>query len=237
MDILQRINSVLNYKLELDLNKRINRNKSLTVIFLVFILLNVGAYYLGTRWFGIERKSYYEKEISELNQVLELNPGSKDVQAQIAMSNYLSGEQEKAIKLLRDILAKAPDNNIARLELGVILSEQKQYDEAIKLLAGYVKNNQGLEARIAYLYLGRDYLAKNNYSAALNHLKNAAERDPGNPVVFYYLGQAYEKMNNRKYAIQSYEKALEINNGYIEADKALLSLLKRTQEEKHKLQQ
>ncbi len=248
MGIVERINSVLEYKVEinfkrrkkpekvsreesnferLNLDKRINRNKTLAVIGIFIFLLNVAGFYIGKEWFWIENKSYYENKIGGLKQILKEHPGAKDVQVEIAMTNYLNGDTKKAVNQLRNILLKDSHNNNAKFILGVILSERKETNESIVLLSEYVKENQGLETRIAYLYLGQNYLAVGNYDLALRNLTIASDRDPGNPVVYYFLGQTYEKLKKTKSAIQSYEKALEINSGYIEADRALTSLIKK----------
>lgn len=230
MGIVQRINSVLEYKLEIDLDKRVSRNKSLAVIGLILILLNILGFYIGNRWFWVKKENYYENKISNLKQMLKNNPGSKDVEAEMAMTSYLNGDSESAVKQLREVLKRDPNNSSAQFNLGVILSEQKQFNEAISFLDKYIKKNHGLETRIAYLYLGRCYLDTGKYDLALKNLKIASERDPGNPVVHYYLGQTYEKLNNRKRAVRSYEKALEINSEYSDADRALMSLLKRAKD-------
>lgn len=227
MGIAQRINPILNYDIEIDLEKRINRNKALVFVGLFAVALALAGYYIGDRWFWAPHKNYYEKQIDNLKKLLRQNPGTNDIRAQLAMTSYLKGETAKAKGILRDILTKEPNNGTAALYLGLILSEQKEYKESIQLLNGYVKQNQGLETRIALLYLGRDYLAAGNYSLALKYLKIAAERDPGNPVVYYNLGQTYEKLNDKKNTIASYEKALKISNNYPEADEALKALLKK----------
>lgn len=227
MGIVQRINSVLEYKLEIDLDKRVNRNKSLAVIAITLILLNILGFYIGNRWFWVKRENFYENKISNLRQMLKDNPGSKDVEAEMAMTSYLNGDSDSAVKQLREVLRQAPNNSSAQFNLGVILAEKKQFNEAISLLDKYLKKNHGLEARIAYLNLGRCYFDTGKYDLALKNLKIASQRDPGNPVVHFYLGQTYEKLNNRKRALRSYEKALEINSEYSEADRALISLLKR----------
>lgn len=230
MGIVQRINSVLEYKVEINLEKRVNRNKSLVMIAVILILLNILGFYIGNRWFWVKTESYYENKMSNLKHMLKDNPGSKDIEAEMAMTSYLNGDSKAAVKQLREILNRAPDNSSAQFDLGVILSEQKQFNEAISLLDKYIKKNHGLETRIAYLYLGRCYLDTGKYDLALKNLKIASEMDPGNPVVHYHLGQTYEKLNNRKKALRSYEKALEINHDYLEADRAIISLLKHVKD-------
>lgn len=229
MGIVQRVNSALNFKIEIDLNKRINRNQSLAIIGVLTISLIIAGYCMARRWIWVDHKSYYENEVANLNQQLKKYPGSDKVRAELAMTNYFNGDTLKAINILRNILDKDPESNIAQLDLGLILSEQKQYKESIRLLTGYLQKNGGLETRLAYFYLGQNYLATKRYDSALYYLKNAASRDPGNPVIYFNLGQTYEKLKDSKNAILSYEKALEINGGYVEADQALKLMLKNKQ--------
>lgn len=249
MGIIERINSVLEYKVEIKFNKekgpekvnfdetnlnkinldtRINRNYALAIVGIIIVLLNAAGLYIGKQWIWVEKKTFYENKIGSLNQVLKEHPDAKNVQVEIATTDYLNGDTEKAVSQLRDILRKDPRNGNAQFILGVLLCESKATNESIALLSNYVKRNQGLETRIAYLCLGENYLAVGNYDLALKNLTMAADRDPGNPVVYYYLGQTYEKLDKRKQAIQSYEKALELNSGYVEADRALTSLIKKT---------
>jgi len=225
MGFIERMNSLLDYKIEIDLDKRVSRNKAVFFLILLAIVLTLAGYYIGDRWFWVNYQTYYEYRIDSLKELLKEHPDSNNIRAELAMTNYLNGETAKSIGMLRDILSKEPGNAAATLYLGLILSEQKEHRESIGLLTDYIKKNRGLETRLAFLYLGRDYLAVGKYDLALKYLKYAAVRDPGNPVVYYYLGQTYEKRQDKKNAIVSYEKALKINNGYAEADSALKSLV------------
>lgn len=227
MGVIQRINDFLNYKIELDMNKRINRNKSLLFVGLLTVLLAAVGYYIGDRWFWLNNPNYYEYEIKNLQDNLKQNPDSVSIKTQIAMTSYLNGNSDKAISILRDVLKNDPQNDGASLDLGLILSEQKQYNESTPLLLKYIAKKQGLETRLAYLYLGRNYLSVGKYKEAVNYLNEAKKRDEGNPVVYYYLGQSYEKVSDKKSAIKSYEKALELNSNYTEAGKALDNLIKK----------
>lgn len=225
MGITEHFNSILNYKIEIDVNKRVNRTKALILLGMLIIVLAFVGYYVGDHWFWAKNKSYSENRIDILKEVLKKQPESNNVRAELAMAQYLNGNNNKAVEILRGITTQEPDNEAAVLYLGLILSEQKEYKESIGLLSNYVKKNQGLQTRIAYLYLGQDYLGVGKYDLSLKTLKTASQSDPGNPVVYYNLGQVYEKLKDKKNAISSYEKALTISSNYVEADKALKSLV------------
>jgi len=184
-------------------------------------------YIVGNNWFWNHNKNYYEYKIDNLKDNLRKQPDAANIRTELAMANYLNGDSSKSIGILKDILLKEPQNDLATLYLGLILSEQKEYKESIGLLTNYIQRNQGLETRLAYLYLGQDYLAIGKHELALKYLKYAAVRDPGNPVVFYNIGHAYEKLNDKKNAIISYERALKISQNYVEAEVALKNLLKK----------
>lgn len=226
MGIARSINSLLNHEIKIDLERQIDRKKAFAILGVLVIFLAVTGYVIGDRWFWINNKSFYEYKIDSLKQELRKQPNSDQIRVDLAMADYLNGEVDKSIGILRNILNDEPDNGPAVLYLGLILAEQKEYRDSIGLLKGYIEKNQGFEVRMAYQYLGRDYLAVGKTDLALTHLKYAAVRDPGNPVVFYYLGQTYEKDGDKKNAIANYEKALRISPDYAEAGNALQSLLK-----------
>jgi hypothetical protein len=223
MNISQRFNEVLNHKIEVDLDKRINRNKGIVFIIGIIILLSFLGYFIGTRWFWIQNKTYQENRIESLQETLQQNPESSKTQAELALATYLNGGISESIKTLKEVLANEPENRTATLYLGLILSEQKDYKESTKYLSKYISKYQGIETKIAYLYLGQNYLAIGDYNSALKHFNVTAKRDAGNPVV--YLGKTHEGLNDKKSAILNYEKALEIAVDYKEADVALKSII------------
>ncbi len=226
MGITQRINSLLNYEIKIDLDRTIDRNKAIVLIGIILVVVTITGYAVGNRWFWVDNKNYYEYQIDNLKESLRKQPESNSIRVNLAMANYLNGDDTKSIGILRNILTEEPGNEPATLYLGLILSEQKEFKESVGLLTGYVKQNQGLETRIAYLYLGRDYLALGKNDLALKYLGYAAARDPGNPVVYYCQGQAYEQLKDKKNAIAAYERALRISPDYTEAENALKALIK-----------
>ena len=228
MGIAQRINSLLNYEIKVDLEKDVDRRKAFLIIGFLLLGLIIVGYVVGNNWFWNNNQSYYEYRIDNLKDTLSKQPDDANVRAELAMANYLNGNSSKSIGILKDILVKEPNHELATLHLGLILSEQKNYQESIGFLTNYIKRNQGLEIRLAYLYLGQDYLAIGKNELALKYLKYATVRDPGNPVVLYNLGRAYEKLNDKKNAIISYARALKLSENYVEADVALKNLIKKT---------
>ncbi len=233
MKLQHRVTSFLNHRIDIkiNINKRISRNKALVLVAFMAVLMFLAGNYIGERWFWVNDQSLYEYRIASLRDQLAKSPKPNSIRTELAITYYLDGEADKAEAELRDVLADEPENDAAMLYLGLILSERKKYRESIEFLDRYLKRNRGLESRLAMLYLGRDYLETDAHSLALTTLREAAEMDPANPVVYYYLGLAYEKLHDRKNAIKAYEKALAINKNYTEAEVALNSLVSRMSSE------
>ena len=221
MGITRWVGSFLNQEIKIDLDQRISRKQAYIIICgVVALVLGIG-YLAGNLWFWNPNRNYFEYQIEQFSK----NPGeSSETRIELAMATYLNGDVPTAERILRGILAKEPKNNMASLYLGLILSDQKRFNEAISLLSSSTKQIQGLEARMVYLYLGKDYLAVGQPRLAAQYLGNAEVLDPGNPVVYYTLGQAYEKLNNFKKAVSYYEKALKLSPNYVEPDMALKNL-------------
>jgi len=221
MGITRRIGSLLNHEIKIDLNQRINKKLAYVIICAVMVLVIGIGYFAGSLWFWNPNTNYFEYQMEQIGK----NPGNSGVRTELAMAAYLNGDIPKAEIILRDILAKEPKNTTASLYLGLILSDQEKFNEAITLLNSSAEEVQGFEARMVHLYLGKDYLAVGQPELAVQYLGYAEVLDPGNPVVFYTLGQAYEKMNNTKKAVAYFEKALKISPNYVEAEAALKNLI------------
>lgn len=221
MEITRLVGSFLNKEIKIDLDQRVSRNRAYIIICGVVVLVLAIGYLAGYLWFWNPNRNYFEYQIEQINKS---SRESAEARIQMAMATYLNGDFPTSEKILQEILAKDPKNSMASLYLGLILSDQKRFNEAIPLLSSNTKQIQGIEARVVYLYLGKDYLAVGQLQLAAQSLGNAEVMDPGNPIIYYNLGQVYEKMNNLNKAVSYYEKALKLSPNYVEPDTALKNL-------------
>jgi Flp pilus assembly protein TadD len=65
-----------------------------------------------------------------------------------------------------------------------------------------------------------------DYSRALAVLKRAVELVPEDPVIMEHLGDAYLKVNDKKNALQSYERSLQLGHKDRAAIEAKIKQLK-----------
>lgn len=227
MEANERKLLILKFLPRINLERRIRRKRAFALIGSLGIVLTLTIFYAGNRWLWAENVSYYDYKTAGL-QFLNKQTGSASIRAEIALNSYLKGDTLQSVKMLREVLTKEPQNGKATLYLGLILTEQKEYRESIALLTKYIKDNQDFTSRIAYESLGESYMGTGQYDLALEYLKLAAARDPGNPLVYYNLGRTYEQLKKPKDAMFSYEKALQISGSYPDAQKALSELETKT---------
>ena len=75
-----------------------------------------------------------------------------------------------------------------------------------------------------FLNKGIAYLEMGQYSSALRDLLEAEKYYPTNPKVHYYLGMSYHGRGMKEEAIESFKKAISLDNNYAEAHNYLGTL-------------
>lgn len=78
--------------------------------------------------------------------------------------------------------------------------------------------------------IGRYYLKKGNYDAAIERFEEAARYKPRFAVPQRLLGEAYEKKGDKAQAVQAYQKYLEILPHASDADKIQKHILRLKRE-------
>ncbi|MGB7438306.1 MAG: tetratricopeptide repeat protein [Candidatus Acidiferrum sp.] len=58
--------------------------------------------------------------------------------------------------------------------------------------------------------VGKYYLNKGDYDAAIDRFMDAADNKPGFAIPYRYLGEAYEKKGQKKPAVKAYQRYLDL---------------------------
>ncbi|MDR2471227.1 MAG: tetratricopeptide repeat protein, partial [Treponema sp.] len=125
------------------------------------------------------------------------------------------GDHEEAERLLKQYLAKVPEDRAAHLLLGTTLARQEKLDEAADefntLLA---RNPQDVEAlnNLAVIYRRQDKLQD-----ALGVLMDAIDIEPTRAEFHYNIGNIHKQLGNLKAASMAYAKVVELNPDYVHA--------------------
>ena len=116
-----------------------------------------------------EERREFDKAIEVYNRIIEEGQLS-DVAKTKLVNLYLTlGENDKALKLLRDLRSIMPESHNIDITISRILLSQEKYDEAIMILEDVLQTNPELTV-VRYL-IGMAYYRDNNSQKAEEHLK------------------------------------------------------------------
>ena len=122
------------------------------------------------------RKVLVDKAISSYQKVLEKNPENLDAKTDLGLC-YAEGTNSpmQGIMLLREVVAKNPNHEMAQFNLGILSVKSQQYDKAVERFQHVLEiNSANKEARFM---LARTYSAMGNKEQALKNLKMIRETE------------------------------------------------------------
>lgn len=80
------------------------------------------------------------------------------------------------------------------------------------------------------LDVGKYYMRKGDYDAAIDRFQDAVEVKPGYAVPFRFLGECYEKKGKKKPAVKAYQRYLDLYPHAEDGDKIRKKIEKLNQE-------
>ncbi len=153
----------------------------------------------------------FKEAVDVIDRGLTKFPGN--IKLTFSKGAYLerSGDLRDAEELMREVIAKMPNDAAALNFLGFMMVEEgRNLDEAEELIkrALKVQPENG-----AYLdSLGWLYYKKNQFKRALEVLERAAKLDSEEGVIWEHVGDAHLALGNKEKAHEIYGKALKCKN-------------------------
>ena len=131
----------------------------------------------------------------------------------LIMATYQDAKDlPKALQAGKDALAKFPNDPSIKARQALLLGENGQTDEAVKILRTQLSNTQA--DRDVYLDIAQVYERSRRYKEA-EEAARAAEAQPGQPrdneTVWFLLGAIYERQKLYDHAEDEFKKALSID--------------------------
>lgn len=74
------------------------------------------------------------------------------------------------------------------------------------------------------LEVGQTYLLSKKYEQAITKFSEALKINPHDPEIYYYLGLAYEGAGKLNEAIKVYEKTLDLDSNFYNAEMRLAEI-------------
>jgi Tfp pilus assembly protein PilF len=140
-------------------------------------------------------------------------------------------DMPKALQTGREAMAKYPNDDAIKASLALLMGENDQTDEAVKMLQSDLKGGAG--DRDTYLNLSQIYERGKRYTEAEQaaHKAEALTKDPkDNEIAWLMLGAVYERQKQFERAEDEFKKVLDVNPrnaqvlnyyGYMLADRGL----------------
>ncbi|SJZ72690.1 tetratricopeptide repeat protein [Consotaella salsifontis] len=206
------------------LGQAVNRGEGQQVALLYFQLAHAAApadSLLLVALAGIaERSERLDLAISYYSKIPEDSALRRTADLQMGLDLWYSKKKDEAKEHLNQALKRYPRNLQAHLALADVLSADKDYqgaakilDEAVKLIKGDSRSSWNV-----YYQRGIAYERQGKWDKAEPNFKKALELVPNQPQVLNYLGYSWVDMNrNLKEGLEMIRKAVELrpNDGYI----------------------
>lgn len=175
---------------------------------------------------GMARANYFlnnkQLALELLNKAMSLYPNNADVFYYFAYIFYKENDIEssrnyiaKALKInsnhafskqLLDVLNKVDSDKYVNQIISSF--EAQNYNEAMRLI------NEALEINTKdsalHYYKGLTYIAMNNYASSTAPLYKAIEMDKNNIPAYFYLGLAFDNLEEKNNALSYYKKFIKL---------------------------
>ncbi len=171
----------------------------------------------GETWYALGRIKYTENRfaeaVSSFRKALQLLPHSVKSADNLGLAYEGLNQPEDAIRSYRQAIAwtqgSAHPSEQPLLNLGILLADRNQLDEALTLL-GQAETLAPTDGKI-HGALGKLYARRSQLPLAQKELEQAVAADPGNSGLHFQLGQVYRKqgMSERATAELTRAAALE----------------------------
>jgi tetratricopeptide (TPR) repeat protein/TolB-like protein len=124
-------------------------------------------------------------------------------------ANRAENDKKKAISILEELTRKYPKEKGAYLVMSIWLSNQRRFEEAIKVLNRALILDPDFPYAVNYMgYLHMDIL---DYPKALEYFEHYASLTPGDPNPYDSMGDCLYRMGSIDEAMTSLRRAIEIS--------------------------
>lgn len=176
--------------------------------------------YLYTQAEAYSQSNQPKKSIPLFKEATLITPQSSALQLRLALELLQVDEWSESLQITNQVMEKEPENTRAMALQAQILVQIKNDQEAINLYQKLVKKDPQMFE--AFINLGVLYAQRGEWSKAealfLELSKNSNYQNP--EKAFYYLAQAQQEQEGpaaKQRAIQSYQQALKLKPGFVDA--------------------
>jgi tetratricopeptide (TPR) repeat protein len=154
-------------------------------------------------------KKKYDEGLVILQGMLKAVPDGPEIHHVAGIAFYGKKDNPSALKHFMKVTPESRFYEDAVIHASYILSDNKQNEEAIKILSDAIKN-EPQNAEFKY-YLGTFYEDSEQLDKAAKLIKAAIELDPDNPRYYFRLGVVYDKWNKKEDSMATMRKVIKLD--------------------------
>lgn len=195
--------------------------EQITIIVLLVAVVTLGLFIAYKAVLREKPVTLEEANLKRLTQFVNTNPSDKQGRLQLAYTYQRSRDYAKAVEQYNAVLKMDPKEIAAIYNLGIIAKEEKDYNQAEKLLKQV--NAQSETHVLGRIALGEVYMATAKYDDAIKVLDEILQIEATIVRPRILKAQALEKKGDKNGAIREYKEVLN----YVPDHNEALSALKR----------
>jgi tetratricopeptide (TPR) repeat protein len=165
------------------------------------IVILISSFLISCKTVKVDKQGETKSKIKELTQEESLQNTGLFIDAN---REKLLGNYDKALSLFAQCIKKNPEYDAAMYEMATILSQKKQYEEALIFAKRAAKLDT--ENKWYKLLLGDIYEKKYDYENAVKVFSDLVNKHPFAPEYYYELANLYLALGNYNDAIKTYDQ-------------------------------
>jgi tetratricopeptide (TPR) repeat protein len=154
----------------------------------------------------------YEGAEQALRKALQLSPNDAGAESLLGWAEMLQDKFDDALLTFQKVLAREPQNALARINVGFICLKKRIFGEAIEHLSRAIRLDNDKKATLyAHFYLGLVYLERDMFEDAQTFFQKTLNLGPNLIEAYYELGRAYWLNGRREHAAATWKAGFEKN--------------------------
>jgi len=167
--------------------------------------------YIEKGWTKISAGDYSGAE-EALRKALELSPDELEAESLLGWAEMLQNRFDEALLSFQRVLARQPQNSLARINVGYICMKKGIFGEAIEHLSRAIRLDNDKKATLyAHFYLGLVYFERDMLEDAQTFFENTIKLGPNLIEAYYELGRAYWHNGRREDALATWQSGFDAN--------------------------
>lgn len=164
--------------------------------------------------YTFERIGLYKKAIYLLEKYLENNTQTEDILWELAVFYEQDGQDDKALSYYERFLDMNPFSESGWFNRGVILNQMERFQEAIESFDFVLAINPDYSS--ALFNKGNTLANMDQHEDAIRVYHEFLLTDENHPMTLNYIGESYEKLDDRTMAYQYFRRARSADPTYSE---------------------